>query len=259
MKNKEEIKIEKTTESKKAYKHIEIVAGAFVGILLISNIASTKIFGFGLPTFTLNLFGLEIVIDLVLDGGTILFPLSYIFGDVLTEVYGFANTRKVIWLGFIMAAVMSLVLFIVGMLPPADMWNVSPHHNFLLQDAYNSILGQTPMIVIGSLVAYFFGSYSNSMIMSIMKKKQKGRHLWKRTIGSTLVGEGIDTIIFVLIAFGIPGILPLGSLIGLIILNYIFKVLVEVFMTPVTYKIVNTLKTKIGKDVYDENISYTPI
>ncbi len=242
-----------------SHKDLAVVSGLFVGILIISNIASTKIFGFGLPTFTINIFGLDIVIDFILDGGTLLFPLSYIFGDVLTEVYGFVNTRKIIWIGFIMSAVMSLIFTIVGILPPSDMWNSNPDYAFKLQDAYKSILGQTPMIVIGSLVAYFMGSYTNSIIMSIMKKKQKGKQLWKRTIGSTLVGEGVDTIVFVVIAFGITGFIPLGGLIGLIVLNYIFKVSVEVIMTPITYMVVKLLKRRAGEDVYDYNVKYTPI
>lgn len=245
--------------SKSSYKDLTIISGIFVGILLISNVASTKIFGFGLPTFTLNIFGLEMVIDLVLDGGTILFPLSYIFGDVLTEVYGFINTRRVIWTGFIMAAVMSFTFTAVGALPPAEMWNSSPDMAFKMQDAYSSILGQMPMIVVGSLVAYFFGEYTNSVIMSVMKKKQKGKQLWKRTIGSTLVGQAVDTIVFVVIAFGISGILPLGTLIGLIVLNYIFKVFIEVIMTPITYKVVKLLKKRAGTDVYDNDVKYTPI
>ncbi len=236
-----------------------IISGIFVGVLLISNVASTKIFGFGIPSLNFNLFGFNIVIDFVLDGGTVLFPISYIFGDILTEVYGFVNTRKVIWTGFIMAGVMSLTFVLVGILPPDQYWNSATGNVFTMQEAYNSILGQTPMIVIASLIAYFLGNYTNSIIMSIMKKKQKGKHLWKRTIGSTIVGEGVDTIIFATIAFGITGIIPISGVIGLIILNYIFKVLVEVIMTPVTYKIVKLLKKRLGEDIYDYNVKYTPM
>jgi queuosine precursor transporter len=253
----EEQTTKKLKEKSSFHKDISIIAGAFVGILLISNVASTKIFGIGLPSLK-NIFGLGIDIDFVLDGGTLLFPLSYIFGDVLTEVYGFVNTRKVIWTGFIMAAIMSLTFLIVGLLPPDAYWNEGQDLGFKLQDAYKSILGQTPMIVIGSLVAYFCGNYTNSIIMSVMKKKQKGKHLWKRTIGSTLVGEGVDTVVFAVIAFGITGIIPIGGVIGLIILNYVFKVGVEVMMTPITYLVVRVLKKRAGKDVYDYDVKYTP-
>jgi queuosine precursor transporter len=236
-----------------------VISGIFVGVLLISNVASNKIFGFGIPTLNINLFGFNIAIDFVLDGGTVLFPISYIFGDILTEVYGFVNTRKVIWTGFIMAGVMALTFVLVGILPPDQFWNTGSGNAFTMQKAYQAILGQTPMIVIASLIAYFLGNYTNSIIMSLMKKKQKGKHLWKRTIGSTLVGEGVDTIVFATLAFGITGIIPISGVIGLIILNYIFKVLVEVFMTPVTYKIVGLLKRRLGEDVYDYNVKYTPI
>lgn len=251
-------KITKDVNEKKGFhKDIAIIAGAFVGILLISNVASTKIFGIGLPSLK-NVFGFGIDIDFVLDGGTLLFPLSYIFGDVLTEVYGFVNTRKVIWTGFIMAAVMSLTFLVVGLLPPDAYWNEGQDFGFKLQHAYKAILGQTPMIVIGSLIAYFCGNYTNSIIMSIMKKKQKGKHLWKRTIGSTLVGEGVDTVVFAVIAFGITGIIPIGGVIGLIILNYLFKVGVEVIMTPITYLVVKLLKKRAGTDIYDYDVKYTP-
>lgn len=182
----------------KSFKYFDIIMALFVAILLISNIASTKIVTVWKFTF---------------DGGTILFPLSYIFGDVLTEVYGYRRSRKVIWTGFFCALLMSLTLWVVQLLPAAGDW---PY-----QEAYENLLGFVPRIVLGSLVAYFAGEFSNSFILSKLKIKTKGKYLWIRTIGSTLVGEGIDTTIFCFIAF--YGLLSNDLLILVIISNYIFK------------------------------------
>lgn len=215
------------------FKYLTTLSVFFVAVLLISNVASTKI---------VELWGLTF------DGGTLLFPLSYIFADILTEVYGYKKTRATIWLGFISAAVMSLVFIVVGALPAAPDWGN--------QEAYNAILGLTPMIVAGSLVAYFCGEFSNSFILAKMKIWSEGRHLWMRTIGSTLVGQAIDSMLFILIAFG--AVLPGSLLMSLIISNYIFKVAVEILFTPVTYKVVNALKVREGVDTYDRDINFNP-
>jgi queuosine precursor transporter len=211
----------------------DFVLAAFVAVLLISNVASTKILVLGPFTF---------------DGGTILFPLSYIFGDVLTEVYGYRRARRVIWAGFAATALMALVLAAVQRLPPAADW---PH-----QEAFASILGQTPRIVLASLIAYFAGEFSNSWILSRMKVATRGRWLFARTIGSTLVGEGLDTMLFVTVAFA--GALPGALLWSIAVSNYVFKVGFEVLATPLTYLVVNRLKAVEGIDVYDESISYNP-
>ena len=211
----------------------DLVLAAFVAVLLISNVASAKILVLGPFTF---------------DGGTILFPLSYIFGDVLTEVYGFRRARRVIWVGFAATILMALVLAAVERLPPAADW---PH-----QEAFQNILGQTPRIVLASLLAYFAGEFSNSWILSRMKVRTRGRWLFARTIGSTLVGEGFDTLIFVVVAFA--GTLPGGLLWSIVVSNYIFKVGFEIAATPLTYLVVNRLKSAEGLDVYDEQISYNP-
>jgi hypothetical protein len=211
----------------------DLVLAAFVAVLLISNVASTKILVLGPFTF---------------DGGTILFPLSYIFGDVLTEVYGFRRARRVIWTGFATMTFMALILTAVGRLPPAADW---PH-----QEAFATILGQTPRIVLASLLAYFAGEFSNSWVLSRMKVHTQGRWLFARTIGSTLVGEGLDTLIFVVVAFA--GTLPAPLLGTIIISNYVFKVGFEIAATPATYLVVNRLKAVEGIDVYDEKISYNP-
>ncbi|MEI7810575.1 MAG: queuosine precursor transporter [bacterium] len=217
----------------KNYKYLGSISVFFVSVLLISNVASTKIVDFNWFTF---------------DGGTLLFPLSYIFGDILTEVYGYKRSRKVIWLGFFMALLMSLIFIIVGKLPSAPGWDN--------QVAYDLILGLTPRIVIASLVAYTCGEFSNSYILAKMKIWTKGKWLWTRTIGSTIVGEFIDSILFILIAFW--GILPGALLLTLIISNYIFKTLVEVIFTPVTYKVVNFLKKKEAEDYYDIDTNFNP-
>jgi uncharacterized integral membrane protein (TIGR00697 family) len=217
----------------KNLKYLDIITVFFVVALLVSNIASTKITQVGF---------------MVLDGGTLLFPLTYIFGDILTEVYGFKKSRRVIWLGFLSCILMSVVFGIVGLLPSASGWDN--------QDAYMKILGQTPRIVLASLIAYFFGAFSNSFILAKMKVLTKGKWLWTRTIGSTLVGQFLDSIIFVLIAF--TGVVSKELLFELIIFNYIFKTAVEVAFTPLTYLIVDKLKKKENEDYYDTKTNFNP-
>lgn len=217
----------------KNYRYFDIIVGLFVAVLLISNIASTKIVDIWRFTF---------------DGGTIIFPLSYIFGDILTEVYGYRQSRRAIWIGFLSAMVMSLVLGLVGLIRPAEGWE--------LQEAYMAILGQTPRIVTASLIAYFAGEFSNSFILAKMKVFTKGKWLAARTISSTIVGQAIDTLIFVFIAF--YGVFSNSLLFTIIVSNYIFKVLMEVAFTPLTYKIVNTLKRAEGVDYYDRKTNFNP-
>jgi len=215
------------------YKYFDIILGLFVAVLLISNIASTKILDLGPFTF---------------DGGTILFPIIYIFGDILTEVYGYRAARRVIWTGFASALLMSVVLIIVGKLPAAADW--------AYQDSYDNILGLTSRIVFASLIAYWVGEFSNSYIMAKLKVKMQGKKLWVRTIGSTIVGEGLDTLIFVVVAFW--GVLPGSLLISIIISNYIFKVGFETLATPLTYLITDKLKRKENVDYYDKDTNFSP-
>jgi uncharacterized integral membrane protein (TIGR00697 family) len=217
----------------KNYRYLDILVAFFVAVLLISNIASTKILTLWKFTF---------------DGGTILFPLSYIFGDILTEVYGYRRSRRVIWLGFISAILMSLIFYIVQSLPPAADW---PH-----QEAFQNILGFVPRIVLASLIAYFAGEFSNSFTLSKLKIFTHGRFLWVRTISSTLIGEGLDTLLFCFIAF--YGTVPTTVLFSIILSNYIFKCSVEILFTPLTYIMVGFLKKKENEDVYDVGIDYNP-
>lgn len=217
----------------KNYKYLGMISVFFVSVLLISNVASTKI------------------VDLkyfVFDGGTLLFPLSYIFGDILTEVYGYKRSRGVIWMGFFMALLMSLVFIIVGKLPAASDWGN--------QSAYDLILGLTPRIVMASLIAYFLGEFSNSFVLAKMKIWTTGKMLWLRTIGSTVVGELVDSSVFILVAF--LGVLPNSIILSLIISNYLFKTAVEVVFTPFTYKVVAFLKKEEGEDYYDKDTNFNP-
>jgi uncharacterized integral membrane protein (TIGR00697 family) len=225
--------MENTGIHKVKYNYVDIITGLFVAVLLISNIASTKIVQIWKFTF---------------DGGTILFPLSYIFGDILTEVYGFRTGRRVIWIGFFSALLMSVTFGLVGLIKPAPGWEY--------QQAWMQILGQTPRIVAASLIAYFAGEFSNSIVLAKMKILTKGKFLWTRTIGSTLAGEGIDTVLFVLIAFS--GLYNWKT-VGLIVAsNYIFKVGMEVILTPATYGIVKILKKREHVDYYDYGTSFNP-
>ncbi len=215
------------------YRYLDVITALFVAILLISNVASSKITTFG--PFTL-------------DAGTILFPLAYVFGDILTEVYGFARARRVIWIGFACNILMAAVFMTVSVLPPAADW---PN-----QKAYEAILGLTPRIVLASMIAYFAGEFLNSFVLAKLKLKTKGKYLWMRTIGSTLVGQLFDTALFIGIAFW--GVLPAPLLISIFISNYIFKVGIEVLLTPVTYAIVNKLKKTEHEDYYDRKTNFNP-
>ncbi|MFA6917353.1 MAG: queuosine precursor transporter [Candidatus Gracilibacteria bacterium] len=217
----------------KEFRHLTAIAVIFVSVLLISNVASSKIVKLGPFDF---------------DGGTLLFPLSYIFGDILTEVYGYKRIRKVIWLGLLMNVLMAAVFMAVAWLPSSVYWTN--------QDAYMAILGWTPRIVLASVIAYFVGEFSNSYILAKLKIWMEGRKLWFRTISSTVVGEFFDTIIFVMIAF--YGVLPKELLITVIVSNYIFKVGIEVIFTPITYLVVGYLKKSEGVDVYDKGTNFNP-
>jgi uncharacterized integral membrane protein (TIGR00697 family) len=217
----------------KNYKYLTAISVLFVSILLISNVASSKIVDFTWFTF---------------DGGTLLFPLSYIFDDILTEVYGYAKSRQTIWLGFFSALMMSVIFIVVGKLPAAAGWDN--------QAAYDAILGLTPRIVIASLLAYSIGEFSNSFILAKMKILTKGKWLWTRTIGSTIVGELLDTVLFITIAF--YGVFPASLLLTLMVSNYIFKTAVEVLFTPITYAVVRFLKRAEAEDYYDYATDFSP-
>lgn len=233
-------------ETNRTYRYFDWVMALFVTVLIISNIASSaKIIDWGVSIFGLRL---------AFDGGTILFPISYIFGDVLTEVYGFRRARRVIWTGFAMLALTAFVLWLVRVMPGEATWQ-----EYAGQLAYEAILGgiSSGGIVLASLVAYLAGSFSNSIVLARMKVITRGRFLWMRTIGSTLVGEGVDTLIFIFVAT-LAGVFPWELFATLTFTNYIFKVGIEAIMTPLTYQIVNALKRAENEDYFDTHTRFTP-
>jgi len=211
-----------------------MITGVFVGVLILSNILAAKMVRLG---------------PFVFDGGTLLFPLSYIFGDVLTEVYGYKASRKVIWTGLVMLLVMSFNIWLIGVLPSDPSWG--------LQKDYDSILAVVPRIVLASILGYFAGEYSNSVVLSRMKILTKGRMLWLRTISSTLVGELLDTVIFVAVAFA--GLYPAPVLLAMALSNYLFKCSIEICFTPITYRVVALVKRREGVDAYDYGERYNPL
>ncbi|MCB2202454.1 queuosine precursor transporter [bacterium] len=237
-----EVKTEKTT----AFKYLDIIIVLFVVVLVLSNIASSaKIIDWGISLGSIRL---------SFDAGTILFPISYIVGDVITEVYGFKRSRRIIWIGFGALAFSALVFWAVQALPGEAMWQAD-----VGQEAYNKILGSmsTGGIVLASLAGYFAGSFSNAILMAMLKLLTKGKWLWTRTIGSTIIGEGVDTFTFILVASAL-NVFPWEIFWSLTVTNYIFKVGVEALMTPVTYWVVNRLKKAEGVDVFDKGTSFSP-
>uniref|UniRef100_A0A7C4PEE9 Probable queuosine precursor transporter n=1 Tax=Anaerolinea thermolimosa TaxID=229919 RepID=A0A7C4PEE9_9CHLR len=236
----------KPEEPSRLYRYFDLVMVVFVTILLISNIASAaKIVDWGISFLGL---------PLAFDAGTLLFPVSYIFGDVLTEVYGYRRSRRVIWAGFASLALSALVFRIIQGLPGEATWQ-----SYAGQQAYDAILGgfSSGGIVFASLIAYFTGEFSNSYVLAKMKLLTRGRWLWTRTIGSTLIGEVIDTSLFILIAT-LAGVFPWDLIPTLVITNYIFKVGVEVLMTPITYWVVTALKKAESEDYYDWHTDFNP-
>ncbi|GMO47510.1 MAG: queuosine precursor transporter [Treponemataceae bacterium] len=215
-------------------KLLPVFSGVFVGVLVLSNILASKMVALG---------------PFVFDGGTLLFPLSYIFGDVLTEVYGYKQSRKVIWTGFVMLVVMALFIWIIGALPAEPSWT--------FQESFNNILLQMPRISIASIGGYFLGEYSNAVVLSAVKKKTGGKHLWARTISSTLAGEAVDSFVFVMAAFA--GLYPARVLVTMAVSNYIFKTAIEVVFTPLTYLAVDFTKKTEQIDVYDWGEKYSPL
>lgn len=205
----------------------------FVAVLLISNVAAQKLFACGPFTFS---------------GGIILFPIAYIFGDVLTEVYGYARARQVIWAGLACNVFMALILWVVIVLPPAPGWP--------LQEQFSTVLDLVPRVVFASVVAYWAGEFANSFVMAKIKIWMDGKALWVRTISSTAVGQAVDTILFVLIAFA--GIFPAALLFKAIWSGYLFKVAYEAVATPFTYLIVGWLKRVEGIDVFDRHTRFNP-
>ena len=184
----------------------------------------------------------------VFGAGILFFPLSYVLGDVLTEVYGYARARRVVWAGFAGVLFMAFMSWVVVAMKPAPGWEG--------QDAYEQVFGLVPRIVLASIIAFWAGELSNAFVMARMKVWSSGKHLWQRTIGSTVVGQGVDSLIFYPVAF--LGIWSTSQVITVLITNYVLKVLWEVVLTPVTYAVVGYLKRAEGVDVYDSETNFTP-
>ena len=216
------------------YRYYDLVMAAFVTVLLCSNlIGAAKVAQLGGFTF---------------GAGVLFFPISYVFGDVLTEVYGYARARKVVWAGFSALAFASFMSWAVLAFPPAEGW---PH-----QAAYETVFGATPRIVLASLIAYFCGEFCNSFVLAKMKLATEGRFLWARTIGSTIAGEAVDSLIFYPLAF--LGVWPTPQVLQVMVSNYILKVGWEAVMTPFTYRIINFLKRAESEDYFDRTTNFTP-
>ena len=223
------------------YRYYDFVMAAFVTVLVCSNlIGPAKIAQVDLPVLGAITFG----------AGALFFPVSYVFGDILTEVYGYARARRVIWCGFAALMFASFMAAVVVALPPAPFWR----H----QAAYEVAFGATWRIVGASMVAYFCGEFVNSFVLAKMKIATAGRWLWSRTIGSTIAGEAVDSALFYPLAFYGSGIIPNDKLPVVMLAQFIMKVGVEVVLTPVTYKIVGALKKAENEDYYDRSTRFTP-
>jgi hypothetical protein len=230
----------------KRYRYFDLIMAVFVTVLVVSNIASSaKIVDWGF-----SLYGIR----MAFDAGTLLFPVSYIFGDILTEVYGYKNSRRVIWAGFFCLALSAGVFALVRILPGETQWQ-----QYAGDAAYFAILGgmSSGGIVLASLAGYWSGEFTNSFTLAKMKILTHGRWLWMRTIGSTILGEMVDTIVFVLIAT-LFGVFPWSLFLTLVVTNYLFKVGIETVMTPITYGIVRALKKIEAEDYYDRETNFNP-
>ena len=225
----------------RAYRYYDLVMVAFVTVLVCSNLVGpAKIAQLDAPMLGTLTFG----------AGVLFFPISYVFGDILTEVYGYARSRRVIWTGFAALAFAALMAWVIVKLPPAPFW-----HN---QDAYEVAFGSTWRIALASLIAFLCGEFVNSFVLAKMKIWTAGRRLWTRTIGSTIFGEGVDSLLFYPLAFYGTGIIPDDKLPLVMTAQFVTKVGVEVVFTPVTYKIVGWLKRVEHEDFYDRDTDFNP-
>ncbi|MEY3657805.1 MAG: hypothetical protein RL425_566 [Pseudomonadota bacterium] len=221
-------------DSRHQFRSFDVVMAAFVAILLLSNvIGAAKVSSLG---------GWEF------GAGILFFPLGYVIGDVLTEVYGYARARRCIWVGFSALLFMAFMSWVVVSLPPAPGWTG--------QAAYESVFGQVPRIVFASIVAFWAGEFVNSYVLARMKIWTQGKHLWSRTIGSTIFGQGVDSLIFYPLAFW--GVWDNSQVMTVLVTNWLLKVSWEVVLTPVTYLVVNKLKQHEGVDLFDEGTDFTP-
>ena len=230
--------------SRRSYRYYDLLLGGFVAVLLSANLIGPAKVG----ELTLPILGLT----LAFGAGNIFFPVSYIFGDILTEVYGYARARRVIWAGFGAMLFATLMAGIVLHLPPSP----TEPFNEVLQPALETVFGNTWRIAAASMIAFWVGDFVNAYVLARLKVATRGRWLWTRTIGSTIAGQGIDSFIFYPIAFA--GIWATETLLSVLLFNWFFKVMVEVVMTPVTYVVVGWLKRREQVDYYDRDTNFTP-
>ncbi|MBA3385332.1 MAG: queuosine precursor transporter [Chthoniobacterales bacterium] len=225
-----------------SFRFYDLLVHAFVVVLLISNLVGQKICAIPLGTWSGQPFSANI------SGAQLLFPITYIFGDIFTEVYGYGASRRAIWLGFGACTVLSLMGLFVVWIPGAPNW---PN-----QKAFEAVFYTVPRFLVASLVAFWLGEFTNSYTLAKMKLWTEGKYLWTRTIGSTVAGQLVDTTVLILIAFG--GRTPIGTMVNLMISGYVGKVLYETLATPLTYLVVNKLKRSEGLDVYDRDTDFNP-
>ncbi len=221
-----------------------VIAALFITSLIVANIIAAKLISLGIGPYSIG----PLELPGPLPAAIIIFPLSYIFGDILTEVYGYRQARRVIWLGFLCNGVAVLAFWLGGLIPA---------QNTAVGEAYEVILGYTPRLLAASFAAYLVGEFANSFVLAKMKVKTQGRFLWARTIGSTVVGQGLDAAVFIAIAFG--GTLPAVALGSIIVTHWLVKTGYEVVATPVTYATVGYLKRKEGVDTYDYDTRFNPL
>ncbi|MFN3516313.1 MAG: queuosine precursor transporter [Novosphingobium sp.] len=226
--------IDGTTGARRHFRYFDYVMAAFVAILLLSNLIGAA--------------KLATVWGFTFGAGILFFPLSYVIGDVLTEVYGYANARRCVWMGFGALLFMAFMSYVVVAMPPAAGWDG--------QAAYESVFGSTWRIVTASILAFWAGEFVNSFVLAKMKIWTKGKHLWSRTIGSTVFGQGIDSLIFYPVAF--LGIWTTDQVLTVMVTNWMLKVAWEAALTPVTYAVVGWFKAREGVDVYDTGTDFSP-
>lgn len=218
----------------------DFLLGFFVAILVLSNIVTIKV-------FEIKFIGWR----LVFDGGALVFPFSYIFADIFTEVYGYKKTRKIIWIGFIVLIVFNVLLYFVILLPPEQSWNSS-----IGQENFEKVLGITPRIAFAGIIGYFWGEFANSFVLAKMKIKNNGKYLWNRVVFSTIIGQFVDTVLFCSIAFAY--IINFNTMVNYIITGYLYKVLVEIVFSPLTLYIIEKVKKIENMDQYDYNTNFNP-
>lgn len=230
--------------SVKGFRYLDFTTSLFITVLILSNLlSSAKIIDLNISIFSLAL---------IFDAGTLVFPVSYIFGDILTEVYGYRRARRVIWSGFGASILVGFFVWLTAVLPGEALWE-----EMVGQTAYEAVLGGIYGLIVASITAYWLGAFSNSFILAKMKILTNGRWLWTRTIGSTIVGQAVDTTVFITIATAL-GVFPIELMVSLIVTNYILKVGIEVALTPITLMIVNWMKRAEDVDIFDRDTRFSP-